>query len=304
MKRNHLMCGLLLAAACGGGGKKTPVTTAGGGGGDDKVDHDRPVDGTPVVDPTAAARHAFANPGGMWMPRQMNHPVHAAALQAMGVSIPAADLANPLAAPLNAVVSLGGCTASFVSPQGLVVTNHHCVQGALQFNATPEHNYVEDGFLAKAKGDELPAGPTQKVLVAQAFTDITADITGGLDAIKDATARKKEVEKRTKAALAACEKDRPGIRCDVSSFFRGAEYQLIEYLEIRDVRLVYVPARSVGNYGGEIDNWAWPRHTGDFSFFRAYVGKDGKPADFSPDNVPFQPKHWLKVDQDGQAQDD
>jgi hypothetical protein len=303
MKRNHLMCGLLLAAACGGGGKKTPVTTAGGGGGD-KVDHDRPVDGTPVVDPTAAARHAFANPGGMWMPRQMNHPVHAAALEAMGVSIPAADLANPLAAPLNAVVSLGGCTASFVSPQGLVITNHHCVQGALQFNATPEHNYVEDGFLAKAKTDELPAGPTQKVLVAQAFTDITADITGGLDAIKDPTARKKEVEKRTKAALAACEKDRPGIRCDVSSFFRGAEYQLIEYLEIRDVRLVYVPARSVGNYGGEIDNWAWPRHTGDFSFFRAYVGKDGKPADFSPDNVPFQPKHWLKVDQDGQAQDD
>ena len=304
MKSNHLLCGLLLAAACGSGGKKPTTTATGGtdtanpgGGATDTA-------GSVAADPNLPARQAFTNPGGMWMPRQMNHPTHAAALQAMGVQVPAADLANPLAAPLNAVVSLGGCTASFVSPDGLVVTNHHCVQGALQLNSTPEDNLVENGFLARARTDERSAGPTQKVMVAQAFTDVTRAITDGLDAIKDPTARKKELEKRTKAQLAACEKDRPGIRCDVKSFYRGAEYQLIEYLEIRDVRLVYVPARSVGNYGGEIDNWAWPRHTGDFSFYRAYVGKDGKPADFSPDNVPFKPKHWLKVDQDGQAQHD
>jgi hypothetical protein len=129
-------------------------------------------------------------------------------------------------------------------------------------------------------------------------------MTEGLDAIKDPVARKRELEKRQKSLVSACEKDRPGIRCDVGSFFRGAEWQLIEYLEIRDVRLVYVPARSVGNYGGEIDNWAWPRHTGDFSFYRAYVGKDGNPADPSPDNVPFKPKHHLKVDRDGVKQDD
>ncbi|MEZ4399016.1 MAG: S46 family peptidase [Kofleriaceae bacterium] len=304
MKRTNALCGLLLAAACGGSGKKSTPTTVATGERPDATD----VAGDPpqavVDDPTAAARHAFANPGGMWMPRQMKHPTHAAALTAMGVSIPAADLANPLAAPLNAVVSLGGCTASFVSPQGLVVTNHHCVQGALQFNATPEHNYVEDGFLAKTMGEELPAGPTQKVFVAQAFTDITDAITKDLGTIKDPAAREHEVENRTKQQLAACEKDRPGIRCDVKSFYRGAEYQLIEYLEIRDVRLVYVPARSIGNYGGEIDNWAWPRHTGDWSFYRAYVGKDGKPADFAADNVPYQPKHWLKVSQAGLAQDD
>ena len=303
MNRNHLLCGLLLAAACGGGGKKptttTDVTDNGGidtGGGTDT--------GGGANDPGYAARKAFNNPGGMWMPRQMNHPIHAAALQAMGVAVPAADLSNPLAAPLNAVVSLGGCTASFVSPEGLVITNHHCVQGALQLNSTPEDNLVENGFLAKTRAAERSAGPTQKVMVAQAFTDITADMVNGLDAIKDPAARKKELETRTKAQLAACEKERPGIRCDVKSFYRGAEYQLIEYLEIRDVRLVYVPARSVGNYGGEIDNWAWPRHTGDFSVYRAYVGADGKPADFAPENVPFKPKHWLKVDQDGQAQDD
>ena len=112
-------------------------------------------------------------------------------------------------------------------------------------------------------------------------------------------ARKLESEKRQKQLVAACEKDRPGIRCQVSSFFQGGLYQLIEMLEIRDVRLVYAPARSVGDYGGEIDNWEWPRHTGDWSFFRAYVGKDGKPADYSPDNVPYQPKHHLQVSTSG-----
>jgi hypothetical protein len=304
MKRNAFFCTLLLAAACGGG-KKPDTGTVGGGkldtagsGGNDVVT------GSASSDPTLAARKAFANPGGMWMPRQMAHPVHDKALRAMGVTIPADKLGNPLNEPLNAVVSLGGCTASFVSPDGLVITNHHCVQGALQFNATPDNNVIENGHLARTRADELPAGPTQKVSVAQAITDVTAEMTDGLEAIKDPIARKREVEKRQKALVTTCEKDRPGLRCDVSSFFRGAEWNLIEYLELRDVRVVYVPARSIGNYGGEIDNWAWPRHTGDFAFYRAYVGKDGKPADPSPENVPFKPKHFLAIDQDGIKQDD
>jgi hypothetical protein len=305
MKRNALAAVLLSAAACGGG-KQPPVVEPGPGS--DVVEVPGkvvdPFAGEIAQDPALEARKAFRNPGGMWMPRQMGQPPHAALLAGMGVKIPAADLANPLAAPLNAVVSLGGCTGSFVSPDGLVITNHHCVQGALQVNSTPDQNYVETGFLARSRGEELPAGPTQKVSVAQAFTDITAAMRDGLEAIKDPIARTKELEKRLKAQTAACEKDRPGIRCDVRSFYRGAEYQLIEYLEIRDVRLVYVPPRSVGNYGGEIDNWAWPRHTGDFSFYRAYVAPDGKVADPSPDNVPFKPKAFLKVDRDGLAQSD
>jgi hypothetical protein len=191
-----------------------------------------------------------------------------------------------------------------VSPDGLIVTNHHCVQGAAQLNSTEKENIVENGFLAKTKADELPAGPTQKVSVAQAFTDVTKDMMDGLDTIKDFTKRKLELEKRSKALTASCEKGRPGLRCDVKSFFNGAQWTMIEYLEIRDVRLVYVPPRSIGNYGGEIDNWAWPRHTGDWSFFRAYVGKDGLPADPSPDNVPFQPKHYLKIARDGLRQND
>jgi hypothetical protein len=235
----------------------------------------------------------------MWMPSQMTLPGHVETFQKMGVKLAAKTLADPLSAPLAAVVSLGGCTASFVSAQGLIVTNHHCVQGALQLNSTPESNLIENGFLAKSMGEEKSAGPAQRVLVAQAFKDVTKEMRDGLEKIKDPIARKEESEKRLKTLIAACEKDRPGLRCQVSGFFRGGQYILIENLEIRDVRLVYAPGRSIGNYGGEIDNWAWPRHTGDFSFYRAYVGKDGKPADFAKDNVPFQPKHFLKVSSSG-----
>lgn len=227
------------------------------------------------------------------MPRQIGE--QGELLTSLGLQIPASGLAAPTDPPLGAVVSLGGCTASFVSPLGLVVTNHHCVQGALQLNSTPESNLVENGFLAATKEQELSAGPAQRILVTQKITDITEQVRQGLDALADGSARYAAVEARSKQLTAECEKDRPGIRCQVYSFFKGGEYQLIESLEIRDVRLVYVPARSIGNYGGEVDNWAWPRHTGDFSFYRAYVGPDGKPADFSTSNVPFAPPHWLRV---------
>jgi hypothetical protein len=303
MKRSLFFSTLLLAAACGGGSKQPTVVSQPDTTNPDTTQSD-PGHSTAPADPALAARKAFNNPGGMWTPAQMALPQHAAQLKAMGVSVSAENLTNPLAEPLNAVVSLGGCTGSFVSPEGLVITNHHCVQGALQVNATPDNDLVENGFLAKTKAEELPAGPTQKISVAQAFTDVTKDMMDGLDTIKDFNKRKLELEKRSKTLTAACEKGRPGLRCDVKSFFNNAQWTMIEYLEIRDVRLVYVPARAVGNYGGEIDNWAWPRHTGDWSFFRAYVGKDGLPADPSPDNVPFQPKHYLKIDQDGVRQND
>ncbi len=283
-------------ASCGGGGSRSttggtvpgggtgPVATAGVAGGD-----------RGPVDPARAARRAFANPGGMWMPRQMTLPVHARNLTAMGVALDAAALGDPTRPPLDAVVSLGGCTGSFVSAEGLIITNHHCVQTALQVNATPEHNYVENGYLARTRAEELPAGATQHVFVTQASRDVTTDVTDGLAAIADPGKRTQAIEQREKALVAACEKGRPGIRCEVESFYRGAEFQLIEQLEIRDVRVVHAPHRAIGNYGGEIDNWAWPRHTGDYSFLRAYVGADGKPADPSPTNVPYRPAHWLAI---------
>jgi Peptidase S46 len=299
MKQNAILWAALFAAACSGGSKQQPT---GGVLGSTHDTTGTTTTGTPApakTDPSFAFRSSFSNPGGMWMPQQMTLPGHVENFQKLGVELDAKVLADPLAQPLNAIVSLGGCTASFVSPEGLIVTNHHCVQGALKHNATPDTNYVETGFLAKTRDAELSAGPSQKVWVAQAFKDVTKEMRDGLDAIKDAGKRKDELEKRTKTAIAACEKDRPGIKCRISAFFRGGQYIQIENLEIKDVRLVYVPARSVGNYGGEIDNWAWPRHTGDFSFYRAYVAKDGSSADYAKDNVPYKPKHWLKVSSQG-----
>jgi hypothetical protein len=296
MNKCALLVGLL--AACGGKsappaqpiGDTHPVET--------KVEAPPPAP-TPAPNPALAFRLAYSDPGGMWMPQQMTLPGNVDNFKKMGVALDATQLANPLGAPLGAIISLGGCSASFVSPEGLIVTNHHCVQGALQNNSTPENNLVENGFLAKTKAEEKPAGATQHVYVAQAFKDVTKEMRDGLEAIKDPIKRKEESEKRLKTLTAACEKDRPEIRCEIASYFRGGLYLQIENLDIKDVRLVYVPARSVGNYGGEIDNWAWPRHTGDFSFYRAYVGKDGKPAEFSADNVPYKPKQFLKVSDKG-----
>jgi V8-like Glu-specific endopeptidase len=291
---------LVFAAACSGGGGKTGGTIGGGGGDTGNGNgNGNGGGGDVVVDANLEFRKGFQNPGGMWMPSQMTLPGHAELFTKMGVQIAPSTLADPLAAPLAAVVSLGGCTASFVSGDGLVVTNHHCVQGALQHNSSKDDNLVENGFLAKTRADERSAGPSQRIWVATAFKDVTREMRDGLDKVADPIKRKEEADKRLKTLIAACEKDRAGMRCHVHKFFRGDMYVLSENLEIRDVRLVYVPHRAIGNYGGEIDNWAWPRHTGDFSFYRAYVGKDGKPADFSPDNVPFKPKHWLKVSSAG-----
>ncbi len=293
-------CTLALAlAACSGGTRATPTDEPRAAG--EPVAPDA-LAGPSAAEQARARRAAFANPGGMWMPRQMID--HAARLRELGLEVDAAALADPTAAPLSAVVSLGGCTGSFVSAEGLIITNHHCVQSALQLNSTPEANLVETGFVAATRADEKPAGPSQRVYVAQKMTDVTAQMLEGLSAIAEPRDRGREVEAREKALVSACEQDRPAVKCRVSSFFAASEWQLIEYLELRDVRLVYVPHRAIGNYGGEIDNWAWPRHTGDFAFLRAYVGPDGQPADPSPDNVPFQPPAHLELSVEGVAADD
>lgn len=234
----------------------------------------------------------FENPGGMWMPNQIG--AHAAKLKELGLAIDPASLADPTSGTLSAVVSLGGCSASFVSPEGLLATNHHCATGALQHNSTTTQNLIKDGFLAKTRAEEKNNGPQARIFVTQKVTDVTPKVTEGIAKITDDRARYHAIETRQKEIVAACEKGRK-IRCSVAAFYEGAQYFLVEQLEIRDVRLVWAPPVGIGNYGGEIDNWRWPRHTGDVSMFRAYVGKDGQPADFSPDNVPYKPPHWLKV---------
>lgn len=229
---------------------------------------------------------------GMWMPQQL--PQVAKDLKAAGLAIDPARLSQPIGYPMGAVVSLGGCTASFVSPQGLVVTNHHCAYGSIQFNSTPERDLLKNGFLAPTFKDELPAAPGSRVLVTVALTDVTNRVIDAKTAALKGKARVDAIEKNEKALVAECEKD-VGHRCNVYAFYGSLQFQLIKQLEIRDVRLVHAPAQGVGLFGGDTDNWMWPRHTGDYSFYRAYVGPDGKPADFSPDNKPYQPQHVLKM---------
>ena len=237
---------------------------------------------------------------GMWQPHQL--PAMADMLKEKRLEIDAKSISKLTEFPMNAVISLGGCTASFVSPKGLVVTNHHCAYGSIQYNSTPEKNLLKDGFLAKTYKEELPATPGSRVYVTEAVTDVTSKVTSGQMG-KVGNDFYAGIEQQEKALVAECEKD-AGYRCQVYSFHGGLEYYLVKQLEIRDVRLTYNPAGSVGKYGGDIDNWMWPRHTGDFSFYRAYVGKDGKPADFHEDNVPYEPKSFLKVSAKGVSDGD
>ncbi|GGP91868.1 dipeptidyl peptidase S46 family protein [Shewanella ulleungensis] len=247
-----------------------------------------------------AASFGAAADEGMWQPHQL--PAMADELKAKGLEISADSISKLTEFPMNAVISLGGCTASFVSPKGLVVTNHHCAYGSIQYNSTPEKNLLKDGFLAKTYAEELPATPGSRIFVTEEVTNVTDKVIAGqMD--KMGNEFYKGIELQQKTLVAECEQQ-DGYRCQVYSFHGGLEYYLVKQLEIRDVRLAYNPAASVGKYGGDIDNWMWPRHTGDFSFYRAYVSKDGKPADFSKDNVPYEPKSFLKVSAKGVSDGD
>ncbi len=229
---------------------------------------------------------------GMWVPQQL--PEISGPLKKAGLKLNARQLADLTGDPMGAVVSLGGCTASFVSPQGLVATNHHCAYGAIQLNSTAENNLIETGFNAAAPADEVSAGPNARIFVLDSIRDVTEEAKSAIaGAGDDALARTRALESLEKRLVAECEAE-GGFRCRLYSFSGGNTYRLFRNLEIKDVRLAYAPPSSVGKYGGDIDNWMWPRHTGDFAFYRAYVGKDGKPAAFSPDNVPYRPKRWLK----------
>jgi hypothetical protein len=212
----------------------------------------------------------------------------------MGLKLDPRMLSDLTGDPMGAIVSLGGCSASFVSPQGLIVTNHHCVYSYLQFNSTAEKDLIEKGFLAKTTADEIAAAPDARVWVTISIEDVTAQVLSRAGEKLSDLERYNRVERRRKELARECEKE-GGVRCTVPAFFEGSKYWRIKQLEIRDVRLVYAPPRGIGNYGGEVDNWMWPRHTGDFGFLRAYVAPDGRPADFAAQNVPYRPKHFLKV---------
>ncbi len=238
---------------------------------------------------------------GMWQTHQL--PSIAKELKSAGLKLNPNELNDLTGFPMGAIVSLGGCTASFVSDKGLVATNHHCVYGSVQYNSTAENNLLENGFLAKSLDQELPASPGSRIYVTEEITDVSQLIKANINESLSGKERYAVIDKSSKVLVAECESD-DRYRCQVVNFHGGLEYYLFKQLMIRDVRLVHAPATSIGKYGGDIDNWMWPRHTGDYGFYRAYVGKDGQPADFDKDNVPYQPKHHLKVNKSSVAEDD
>jgi hypothetical protein len=232
---------------------------------------------------------------GMWMPHQMK----ALDLQKLGLQMNPEGLYKKDGTGLmSAVVSLGGGTGEFVSPDGLILTNHHVAFGAIQRAATKEKDYIKEGFLASARSEEIPAqGYIADVLLG--YDEVTAKIVQNIKTGMTYLEIYYAIEKAQKELIAAAEKEGPDIRCIVASMYSGNTYYLFRFKRLKDIRLVYAPPQDLGNFGGDIDNWMWPRHTCDFSFLRAYVSKEGLGVDHSPENVPYRPKAILKISLDG-----
>jgi hypothetical protein len=230
--------------------------------------------------------------------------IHKLNLKAKGFKIAPKELYNPQGVSLvDAIVQVGGCTGSFVSNEGLILTNHHCAFGAVQAASTVEKDYLTNGFLAHNRSEEIPAkGYTCRI--TESYRDVSAEVLGAAKEGMSFAERVKAFEQKMKEIVAAEEAKTQGIRAEVAEMFAGKSYVLFIYRNIKDVRLVYVPPRSIGEFGGETDNWVWPRHTGDFSFMRAYVAKDGATADYSPDNVAYQPRRHLKIAPQGVNEND
>ena len=230
--------------------------------------------------------------------------IHALNLEALGFKIDSRELYNPNGISLiDGIINLKGCTACFVSPEGLLLTNYHCAFDAIQAVTTPEKDYIKDGFMARNRSQEVRA-ENFTVRVIESYKDVSQEVLNVVNKKMNDAQRAKAIEKKQNEIAAQIEKKYPGRRAEVAEMFLGKTYILFVYTYLKDVRLVYAPPRSIGEYGGEEDNWMWPRHTGDFSFLRAYMAPDGSFADYSPDNVPYRPKKYLQVAPVGVQEDD
>jgi hypothetical protein len=231
---------------------------------------------------------------GQWLPTQVRE-MDWAALQKRGMQLTKDEFWHPeKGGVLSATVQINGCTASFCSPDGLLVTNHHCGFGAISELSTPEDNLLRDGFAAADRAAERPA-PGMVASVLKRIEDVTKVVHEAQAGAKDDLDRW-AITQRTLAKLVSDgEAKEANTKCSVASFLEGKEYHLYYRTQITDVRLVYAPPRAIGEFGGEVDNWEWPRHTGDFTFFRAYVAPNGEVRDHHADNVPYRAQHFLKV---------
>lgn len=231
---------------------------------------------------------------GMWLLTQIDD----LNLEEKGLEIATNEIYNPDKPALyNAIVQLGGGTASFVSADGLLITNHHVAFGALQRASSSENDYMTDGFLARDRADEMQA-PGYEARLLMEMKDVTDEVNKAVKGVTDPTEKDKLINEKIYKMSSAIEKKSEDVDVYIAEMYNGMQYIQYVYKVFKDIRVVYAPPGSIGNYGGDIDNWMWPRHTGDFSFLRVYATPDGNGAAYSEDNVPYKPEVWLKVAND------
>ena len=240
---------------------------------------------------------------GMWLPSLISQRI--ADMQEKGFTLTAEDIYSINQASLKDAVVLfgGGCTGELVSPEGLLLTNHHCGYSQIQQHSSVEHDYLRDGFWAMTRDEELP-NKGLSVRFLERMDDVTAVILKGYDPSMTEDQRVELVKKNSQALIEEVTKAGKGLKATVEALYYGNQYFLFLYREYADVRLVGAPPSSIGKFGGDTDNWMWPRHTGDFSMFRIYADKDNNPAPYSKDNVPYRPKKYFHISTKGVQEGD
>ena len=241
--------------------------------------------------------------GGMWIPSLLEG-INETEMMQLGSKMTAKDIYDVNNSSLkDAIVHFnGGCTSEIISPNGLLLTNHHCGFGAIQSHSTVEHDYLENGFWAKSYEEEL-ANPSMTVTFIKRIDDVTSQVFEGVLESMDEASKMKLIDQNIDKATKAAQKE-DWQNANVKSFYDGNQYLLFVTEIFRDVRLVGAPPSSIGKFGADTDNWMWPRHTGDFSMFRIYADANNLPAEYSKENVPYKPKHYLPISLDGVAEKD
>ncbi|MFD2891834.1 S46 family peptidase [Flavobacterium chuncheonense] len=245
----------------------------------------------------------FAQQGGMWIPSMLKG-MNESEMQSLGMKMTAEDIYDVNKSSLkDAIVHFdGGCTAEVISPKGLLLTNHHCGYGEIQSHSTVEHDYLQDGFWAKDMASELP-NPGMVVTFIVSIHDVTNTVLEGVASLNTEADKQKRIQENINRVQTTFPKE-TWQENKIKTFYEGNQYILFVTETYKDIRLVGAPPSSIGKFGSDTDNWVWPRHTGDFSMFRIYAGKDNKPAEYSKDNVPYTPKHFLPVSLDGISEGD
>jgi V8-like Glu-specific endopeptidase len=244
-----------------------------------------------------------AQQGGMWIPSMLKG-MNESEMTALGMKMTAQDIYDANNSSLkDAIVHFdGGCTSELISPKGLMLTNHHCGYGEIQSHSTVEHDYLQDGFWAKDLNSEL-TNPGMVATLIVSIHDVTNTVLEGVSQISSENEKQKKIADNINRLQISFPKE-AWQENRVKTFYEGNQYILFVTETFKDIRLVGAPPSSIGKFGSDTDNWVWPRHTGDFSLFRIYANKDNKPAEYSKENVPYTPKHFLPISLDGVAEND